>query len=184
MACSLCVFQGRVQTKASILMRIPVSAHQLWPWTSSRYGDGVTRNQSLLYFNCNRCVALVSFLVVVPPSSSCPLLLIQIITGLLFLSFNNSKARAVHLGARLDHDYLLAGLSTTTANLLQTALNCPSVFLELDRLPVPARRTLEELTAAGYVVKPKLHDPFTPEQIQCISDALRRYVSTNLRCLH
>lgn len=101
---------------------------------------------------------------------------LQIIIGLLFITFNNSKSRATHLGCRLDHDYLLATLSTTTGNLLQTALNAPRTFLVLDRRPMPPRRTLTELAAAGYSVKPRMRDPFTPEQLSLVEDALKRWV--------
>jgi hypothetical protein len=101
---------------------------------------------------------------------------LQIIIGLLFITFNSSKARATHLGCRLDHDYLLATLSTTSSNLLQTALNTPRLFLLLDRVPMPARRTFADLTSAGYAVKPKIRDPFTTEQLASVTGALKRYV--------
>lgn len=100
---------------------------------------------------------------------------LQIIIGLLFITFNSSKARATHLGCRLDHDYLLATLSTTSSNLLQTALNTPRLFLLLDRVPMPARRTFADLTSAGYAVKPKIRDPFTTEQLASVTGALKRY---------
>ena len=104
--------------------------------------------------------------------------LLQVIVGLLFITYNSSKARATHLGGRLDHDYLLAGLAATVHSVLEAALNNPSVFLALDRLPAPPRRTLHELTAAGYTIKPRLKDPFTSEQLASIGDALQRYVFT------
>jgi len=100
--------------------------------------------------------------------------LFEIIIGLLFITFNSSKARATHLGCRLDHDYLLATLSTTSSNLLQTALNTPRLFLLLDRVPMPARRTFADLTSAGYAVKPKIRDPFTTEQLASVTGALKR----------
>ncbi len=96
------------------------------------------------------------------------------ILGVLHIAFNNSKYRALHMGARLDHDFLLGTLSATIENLIKVALNDPSVFLQLDQQPVPARRTLCQLQAAGYSVKPRLRDPFSETQLEVIAQALQR----------
>jgi hypothetical protein len=74
----------------------------------------------------------------------------------------------------LDHDSLLAGLSATAHAVVSVALNDPSAFLALDRVPPPRKRSLEELRSAGYKIKPHKNDPFTREQLALVEGALIR----------
>jgi hypothetical protein len=87
------------------------------------------------------------------------------------LVYNNSKAWSVQLGQRLDGDRVLAAMSATTTSAIAVGLQNPKLYDQLDAYVPPPRRTLDQLRAAGYVVKPNKKDPFTEDQLARITEA-------------
>ena len=91
--------------------------------------------------------------------------------------FNNSKAWSLPLSHRLDSDRILAMLSVSATNLIDVALENPATLLKLDGFQLPPRRSLEQLRAAGYVIKPRTKDPFSREDLDKVQDAMMRFVA-------
>ena len=91
--------------------------------------------------------------------------------------FNNSKAWSLPLSHRLDSDRILAMLSVSATNLIDVALENPATLLKLDGFQLPPRRSLEQLRAAGYVIKPRAKDPFSREDLDKVQDAMMRFVA-------
>jgi hypothetical protein len=91
----------------------------------------------------------------------------------LHLMYNLSKAWDEALGRRLDGDRILAAMSDTAHNVIQTGLRNPQLLLQLDGFVMPPRRTLDQLRSEGYVVKPAKDEPFSDEELATIQQALQ-----------